>query len=74
MIHHLRRECAGCHGDKGEGGVAPWTINGQRVQWKAPPLNTEGLRFTQDPECLYPAARLAKSPPPICEISDILTY
>jgi len=67
-------QCAGCHGDKGEGGVAPWTINGERVQWKAPAINTAGLRFTEDPECLDEAKRLAKSPPPVCEITEILNY
>jgi len=70
----LSLQCAGCHGDKGEGGVAPWTINGQRVQWKAPAINTVALRYTEDPECLDEAARLAKSPPAVCEISDVLTY
>ncbi|MFM7225549.1 MAG: c-type cytochrome [Actinomycetota bacterium] len=70
----LSLQCAGCHGDNGEGGVAPWTIDGQRVQWKAPAINTVGLRYTEDPECLDQAAKLAKSPPPVCEITEILNY
>ncbi|HET9730710.1 MAG TPA: cytochrome c [Acidimicrobiia bacterium] len=41
-------QCANCHGTKGEGGVAPATINGVKVSWKAPPLNTELLRFSED--------------------------
>jgi mono/diheme cytochrome c family protein len=67
-------QCANCHGDKGEGGVASTTINGVKVAWKAPPLNTEGLRFQEDPACLNQAAREEASPPAICDITDIITY
>jgi mono/diheme cytochrome c family protein len=67
-------QCANCHGDRGEGGSAPATIEGQKVAWKAPPLNTEALRFTEDPVCLDQAKRAATNPPPICEITDIITY
>src|SRR4051812_32982698 len=42
------KQCANCHGNAGGGGVAPARINGVAVQWKAPPLNTELLRFSQD--------------------------
>jgi mono/diheme cytochrome c family protein len=41
-------QCANCHGAKGDGGTAPFTVNGQKVAWKAPALNTELLRFTED--------------------------
>lgn len=41
-------QCANCHGSKGEGGTAPFTVNGKSVAWKAPPLNTELLRFSED--------------------------
>jgi len=41
-------QCANCHGQKGVGGVAPTSINGKPVAWKAPPLNSELLRFTPD--------------------------
>jgi mono/diheme cytochrome c family protein len=41
-------QCANCHGQKGQGGVASTSINGQKVEWKAPPLNTELLRFSPD--------------------------
>jgi mono/diheme cytochrome c family protein len=45
--------CEGCHGKKGIGGVAPYTLTDpahpdalpQQVQWAAPPLNTVMLRF-----------------------------
>jgi mono/diheme cytochrome c family protein len=45
-------QCANCHGQKGEGGAVPWvytdpdTGKAERVFWKAPPLNTELLRFS----------------------------
>ncbi len=39
-------QCANCHGDKGDGGTAKFSINGESVAWKAPPLNTELLRFS----------------------------
>jgi mono/diheme cytochrome c family protein len=67
-------QCANCHGDKGEGGVASTTINGVKVSWKAPPLNSEGLRFQEDPACLNQAARQEANPPAICDITDIITY
>jgi mono/diheme cytochrome c family protein len=49
-------QCATCHGAEGVGGVAPTTYDpdgegGQglrRVNWKAPALNTELLRFSED--------------------------
>lgn len=41
-------QCANCHGLKGDGGTAPTVVNGQSVNWKAPPLNTELLRFSED--------------------------
>jgi mono/diheme cytochrome c family protein len=44
----VSKQCANCHGEKGAGGVATARINGVPVQWKAPPLNTELLRFSQD--------------------------
>ena len=65
------KQCANCHGAKGEGGSAPYRIKGVQVSWKAPPLNTEALRFTQDPKCADPSAKDATT---ICEISDIITY
>jgi mono/diheme cytochrome c family protein len=45
--------CAQCHGQKGEGGVATYTLTDARnptapprqVQWQCPPLNTVMLRF-----------------------------
>lgn len=40
--------CAQCHGNNGEGGVAPWSIKGERISWKAPPLNTVLLRFSDE--------------------------
>jgi mono/diheme cytochrome c family protein len=55
--------CAGCHGDKGVGGVAPpFTLTDAnskfvaQVGWYAPALNTVLLRFSTD------------------EVKDILTY
>lgn len=46
--------CAGCHGTKGIGGVATYTLIDPRtgetrvVTWKAPALNTVLLRFSED--------------------------
>ncbi|MCU1351699.1 MAG: hypothetical protein JWM05_908 [Acidimicrobiales bacterium] len=46
--------CAFCHGEKGIGGVADYTITDadgrfvQQVQWRAPALNTVLLRFSRD--------------------------
>ena len=55
--------CAGCHGDKGVGGVAPpFTLTGadgefvSSVSWYAPALNTVLLRFSE------------------AEVKDILTF
>jgi mono/diheme cytochrome c family protein len=64
-------QCANCHGQKGVGGVAPTTINGVKVNWKAPPLNTEALRFEEDVDCASEARRQANT---ICNLSDIITY
>jgi mono/diheme cytochrome c family protein len=49
-------QCATCHGAEGVGGVAPTTYDPDgeggddpvRVSWKAPALNTELLRFSED--------------------------
>jgi mono/diheme cytochrome c family protein len=65
------KQCANCHGDKGQGGVAPFRIQGESVNWKAPPLNTEALRFTEEPACADPSLR---QPTTVCEMSDIITY
>jgi len=48
--------CENCHGKKGVGGVAPYTLTDpanpdalpQQVAWTAPPLNTVMLRFRHD--------------------------
>lgn len=46
--------CAGCHGDKGIGGSAPFTLSDSdaefvaTVTWQAPALNTVLLRFSED--------------------------
>jgi mono/diheme cytochrome c family protein len=48
-------QCANCHGSKGEGGVVATTydpdgdgpVKPMQVTWKAPPLNTELLRFSR---------------------------
>ena len=64
-------QCANCHGQKGVGGVAPTTINGVKVNWKVPPLNTEALRFEEDTDCLNQSRR---QPNTICDLSDIITY
>jgi mono/diheme cytochrome c family protein len=42
-----------------------------QVNWKAPPLNTEALRFTEEPACADPSLR---QPTTVCEMSDIITY
>jgi mono/diheme cytochrome c family protein len=65
------KQCANCHGDKGQGGTAPFRIGGVPVFWKAPPLNTEALRFTEEPACADPSVR---QPTTVCEISDIITH
>jgi mono/diheme cytochrome c family protein len=64
-------QCANCHGQKGVGGVAPTTINGVKVNWKAPPLNTEALRFQEDIDCASQSRRQANT---ICNLSDIITF
>jgi hypothetical protein len=64
-------QCANCHGQKGVGGVAPTTINGVKVNWKVPPLNTVALRFEEDTDCLSQSRR---QPNTVCDISDIITY
>jgi mono/diheme cytochrome c family protein len=54
--HGAHFGCAGCHGPKGEGGVARYTIQDtvnkdappQTVNWKAPALNTALLRFSPE--------------------------
>jgi mono/diheme cytochrome c family protein len=67
----VSRLCADCHGTKGEGGSTSTHVNGVQVNWKVPPLNTEYLRFTEDPACLDPSLR---QPNTICEMTDIITY
>jgi mono/diheme cytochrome c family protein len=64
-------QCANCHGQKGVGGLAPTTINGVKVNWKVPPLNTEALRFEEDTDCLDQSRR---QPNTICDLTDIITY
>jgi mono/diheme cytochrome c family protein len=64
-------QCANCHGQKGVGGVAPTTVDGVKVNWKAPPLNTEALRFEEDLDC---ASQSRRQPNTICNLSDIITY
>ena len=64
-------QCANCHGQGGKGGVAPTTVNGVKVNWKVPPLNTEALRFQEDKDCLSQSRR---QPNTICDLSDIITY
>jgi mono/diheme cytochrome c family protein len=63
-------QCANCHGLEGVGGVAPATVNGERVAWKAPPLNTVMLRFTEQPECAI-EQQVATH---VCEVTNIITY
>ena len=64
-------QCANCHGQNGVGGVAPTTLNGVKVNWKVPPLNSEALRFEEDTDCLSQSRR---QPNTICDLSDIITY
>jgi mono/diheme cytochrome c family protein len=64
-------QCANCHGQGGVGGVAPTTLNGVKVNWKVPPLNTVALRFEEDSDCLSQSRR---QPNTICDLSDIITY
>jgi mono/diheme cytochrome c family protein len=67
----VSRLCADCHGTKGEGGSTSTHVNGVQVNWKVPPLNTEYLRFTEDPACLDPSIRQSNT---VCEMTDIITY
>jgi mono/diheme cytochrome c family protein len=64
-------QCANCHGQKGVGGVTSASINGTKVAWKVPPLNSEALRFEEDTDCLDQSRR---QPDTICDITDIITY
>jgi len=64
-------QCANCHGQKGIGGVASTTVNGKKVNWKVPPLNTEALRFEEDKDCLSQSRR---QPNTVCDLTDIITY
>jgi mono/diheme cytochrome c family protein len=64
-------QCANCHGQGGVGGSASTTINGVKVNWKVPPLNSEALRFEEDTDCLSQSRR---QPNTICDLSDIITY
>ena len=64
-------QCANCHGQKGVGGVAPTTVNGVKVNWKVPALNTEALRFDEEKDCLNQSRR---QPNTICDLTDIITY
>jgi mono/diheme cytochrome c family protein len=54
--------CAGCHGDAGVGGAAPFTLTNAdadfvaSVRWQAPALNTVLLRYSED------------------EVREVLTY
>jgi mono/diheme cytochrome c family protein len=64
-------QCANCHGVHGEGGSAPTSINGIKVAWKAPPLNSEARRFEEDTDCLSQSRR---QPNTVCELTDIITY
>ncbi len=48
--HGLHFGCADCHGPKGEGGAAPYTLTDylgrqRAVQWKAPALNSVRSRY-----------------------------
>jgi len=63
-------QCARCHGADGGGGTVPFVINGVSVIWQAPPLNTELLRFTEDPKCVDPDLR----PTLTCAVTNIITY
>ncbi len=64
-------QCANCHGQKGVGGGTSTTVNGVKVLWKVPPLNTVALRFEEDTDCLSQSRR---QPNTICDITDIITY
>ena len=64
-------QCANCHGQEGVGGAAPTTVNGVKVNWKVPALNTEALRFEEDTDCANQSRRQAET---ICDLTDIITY
>ncbi len=66
------KQCANCHGDKGQGGVAPTRINGVQIGWKAPPLNSELQRFREDAACADPPEERPSDA--VCEVTDIITY
>ena len=51
--------------------MASASINGVKVAWKVPPLNTEALRFEEDTDCLNQSRR---QPNTICDLTDIITY
>jgi mono/diheme cytochrome c family protein len=68
----VSKQCANCHGAEGQGGIAPFRINGEPVNWKAPALNSEILRFREDPLCARP--REERTPDTVCEITNIITY
>ena len=63
-------QCARCHGADGGGGTVPFVVNGVSLIWQAPPLNTELLRFTEDPKCVDPDLR----PTLTCAVTNIITY
>jgi mono/diheme cytochrome c family protein len=65
-------QCANCHGVTGGGGQAPTFVNGQKVLWQAPPLNTVLERFQEDPNCAMPVD--AQPSGTVCEVTDIITY
>jgi mono/diheme cytochrome c family protein len=51
--NELHFGCAGCHGNKGQGGSTNYAITSalgavQQVSWQVPALNTALLRFTPD--------------------------
>lgn len=66
----LSLQCANCHGQEGVGGVAPATVDGKPVTWKAPALNTVMLRFTEEPEC----ANEQQVASHICEVTNIINF
>jgi mono/diheme cytochrome c family protein len=62
-------QCAKCHGTTGGGGPVPFQLNGEPVVWKAPPLNTELLRLTEDPGCINVDDRATLT----CAVTDVIT-
>jgi mono/diheme cytochrome c family protein len=66
------QQCANCHGENGEGGAAPFRLGGEEVSWKAPPLNTELLRFREDASCAKP--REQRPADAVCEVTNIITF